>query len=546
MIKTLALPWLRLWQHFIGAYPNMNFHSLGGKLAYVKKYYAWQWNAYFGLLSGSGCNETCTIILLSHSRIENMQPIVRSALKCDFLEKIIVCNTNPSFDIRRSIRFRDPRIELMNTDKPHGSIMRYQIAAKRKGHYFISIDDDVFLYPDQIYRLFRRLVAHPEIPHGIWGQIYEGDLAGEPVFTWNVFGRDISVDILNRVHAFTDAHVASYFRVLSDAGIDESSEWWNKSICDIPLAFSTFLRPACHDIGFILQCPTESSPTIAQWAGSSFQSDRNILFRRIAERIPIDRPRRGFYYDGLKKAHLGQWNLLLRFVNKGIRFRFIRPWMRLPFEVRRAIQWDHPSFRMRNVRIHRDYRVHAESVANVQSVSSLSSYALGLVVQAGVWFMPSDQAFVQVGTWEGYLFFSGAAGNAGKTMIGVDNFSSCGNARDRFLANFEKFKMDGMRFVESESLDFLRKYDGPKIGFFVYDGDHDYQVQYDHLAAAIPHLAPGAMILIDDTNWGYTRQGVTDFLRDNPRLFRLVAERRTVQNMHPTWWNGFMLLQYTP
>jgi hypothetical protein len=201
---------------------------------------------------------------------------------------------------------------------------------------------------------------------------------------------------------------------------------------------------------------------------------------------------------------------------------------------------------MRNVRMRPECRGYAQRVANVQSVSSLSSYALSLVVQAGVTSMPPEQVFLQVGTWEGYLFFSGAAGNQGKTMIGVDNFSSCGNARDRFLANFEKFKTDGMRFMESESLDFLRAYDGRKIGFFVYDGDHDYQVQYDHLREVMPHLAPGAMILIDDTNWGYTRQGVTDFLRDHPRLFAVIAERRTANNMHPTWWNGFMLLQYTP
>lgn len=545
-MTDFLLPFRRIWQAAQGRHGNMNFNQTGGKAGFVLRFFRWQWNAFFGQPVGPGSNEKCTVILLAHNRMRNMRPMVRSLLKCAFVEKIIVCNTNPSFDISRYVTIRDDRVSLMNTDKKFGPIKRYLLAREEDSEYFISIDDDTFLYPEQVFRLFRMLVRYPEVPHGIWGQVYEGEGEDGPQFTWNVFGRDVPVDILNRVHAFTRKHITGYFDVLEKMGIEDTSKYWHRAITDLPLAFCVQKRPRCHDFGSILQCPTESSPGIAQWTHASFRSDRNDLFMRLMNQFSMERPPRGFYCDAIANRHIMQWKSFERFVKKGIRFRFIQPWMPLPKRLCQYIQWHAASFRVRNVRIRREYRHIASKVNAVQSVSGLSSYAMSLLVQAGVSAMPSDEVFLQIGTWKGYLFFSGVIGNENKRMIGVDNFSGCGNARLAFHENFKKYASDTVRFEEQDSLRFLERYDGPKIGFLAYDGDHDFQVQYDHLALAMKHLAPGAMILIDDTNLSYTRGAVIKFLRENPYTFKVVTEKRTACDMHPTWWNGFMLLQYTP
>ena len=82
-----------------------------------------------------------------------------------------------------------------------------------------------------------------------------------------------------------------------------------------------------------------------------------------------------------------------------------------------------------------------------------------------------------------------------------------------------------------------------EIGFYFYDGNHDYEDQLEGLAVAERFLAPGAVILVDDTNWDAPRQATLDFVSERRRLFNVVADISTVANGHPTFWNGLMLLQ---
>ena len=57
------------------------------------------------------------------------------------------------------------------------------------------------------------------------------------------------------------------------------------------------------------------------------------------------------------------------------------------------------------------------------------------------------------------------------------------------------------------------------------------------------HLVRGSLILVDDTNWDEPRRATLDFIAEQRGRYELLADRRTAKNVHPTFWNGFMLLR---
>ena len=83
---------------------------------------------------------------------------------------------------------------------------------------------------------------------------------------------------------------------------------------------------------------------------------------------------------------------------------------------------------------------------------------------------------------------------------------------------------------------------GP-IGFYYYDGSHDYKSQSRALELASPYLVPGSLILVDDTNWDAPRSATQDFIAMDGRPYDVLLDIKTAGNLSPFFWNGLMLLQ---
>lgn len=81
------------------------------------------------------------------------------------------------------------------------------------------------------------------------------------------------------------------------------------------------------------------------------------------------------------------------------------------------------------------------------------------------------------------------------------------------------FTKTGSAFTQARISSFMKKtrpiskHILPPIGLYFLDGAHDYANQYRILVLADPFLAPGALILVDDTNFEAPRQATLDFLR---------------------------------
>jgi hypothetical protein len=184
-----------------------------------------------------------------------------------------------------------------------------------------------------------------------------------------------------------------------------------------------------------------------------------------------------------------------------------------------------------------------EALSEVCKVPRMGTFAIGAIINYIVSSLPPDTAFVNVGVWHGFSFLCGLINNPVRKCIGIDNFSEFGGPRVEFLKRFENFKGSNHEFYDMDYLEYFSKIHKESIGFYIYDGNHSKENQFNGLLTAEPFFADNCLILIDDINWPEPMEGTNEFIKQSRHSYEVIAEQRTSHNCHPTYWNGIMLLK---
>lgn len=227
--------------------------------------------------------ESCCVVLLSYRRPANIPFLVESFLRCDFVGKVVVSNNNPEVDLAAALAgLDDQRLELVEQPKPTRQGIRFALAEQNAGRfeYFISPDDDRFLLPSQLRRLFAALVAEPAVPHGIEGEVRAaaGDWEDYPFKVGHA--ADGSADHLTGYYAFTRLHLRRALEIFDRLGWKKLDEVGNGE--DIVLSFAGDGKPRIHDLGPILQCTSWYAAGIATWTThADFFAQRRELHERL-------------------------------------------------------------------------------------------------------------------------------------------------------------------------------------------------------------------------------------------------------------------------
>ena len=286
MLKMRMLPW-RWLAYSYSPFSRIEHCFSRGFPAYVRA-----WNAWMNIVKRQDFDAddaygSTAVILLSYKRPWNMQPILWSALKCRWAEKILVINNNPSINIHSYLSYKDPRIQVINEDKNYGAMRRYERALEVDADHYILIDDDIFVTPRRLSMLLYHLVEHSEVPHTMWGQLL--NLKASPGERWkHGIRRECTVDIMNRVYACTKKHVHEYFRLLEELQKNTEEERIAMSMLDdVVISFAGSQKPQCHPIGVFVDCPTASSHTIAQWKQDRFHQKRIALYGELTHLKPL-------------------------------------------------------------------------------------------------------------------------------------------------------------------------------------------------------------------------------------------------------------------
>lgn len=224
-----------------------------------------------------------TVIILSYKRMTNIPLIVRSALMCDFVKRVIVSNNNPDVDLASYVAADDERFELVQQSRHLGPSYRYDLAREHASDYYICIDDDVFPSPWQLRRLFRSMVDDPSVPRGTGGEVYDAHKKRlrQKVIDYRLWrNQSQPVDVILQVYAFTRCHLDRYFELVKNVAT-ENSAIVNSEDVIISLAGSG--RPILEDVGYVYKCPSRADPSVALHKQDGFFDYRLDLFHRASE-----------------------------------------------------------------------------------------------------------------------------------------------------------------------------------------------------------------------------------------------------------------------
>ena len=111
------------------------------------------------------------------------------------------------------------------------------------------------------------------------------------------------------------------------------------------------------------------------------------------------------------------------------------------------------------------------------NIESMSTYAIGHIINQICKNIKKDELYVNIGVWKGFTLISGMI-NTNCNVQGVDNFSEFGAPKDIFLDNFNKFKItDKHKFYELDYKVFFKNFEktNSNINFYFYDGEHSYK-----------------------------------------------------------------------
>lgn len=278
---------LLLRRLFESLLPKADYVFFPSVRSYVFGFWKWFEQTKVSLRKERPRTDCCTAIILNYKRPHNIRAIVRSLLAADRVGDIHVVNNNSSHAMSMYFSSDHPRVHVIDNHRNGGALERYLFAKRIKGRFFLSIDDDTFLTAEQINALCQKLIEHPEVPHGLYGQFVKEDVSSEEGrFRNGVECLEGPMDILNRVYAFTAGHVDRLFSILEDIGMNDPKSWKKLSIADdIVISFCGTSKPLAHDLGRILACPTSDARGIAQWRQPEFDAFRFDLYKRLQNSV---------------------------------------------------------------------------------------------------------------------------------------------------------------------------------------------------------------------------------------------------------------------
>lgn len=234
---------------------------------------AWRLSARVGRRPGPlPGGQRIEVVILSYARPWNIDPLVRTVLRCGFVDRVVLSNNNPDIPTSSFLRVRDPRLVVIDQPDHTGPGVRFELAREHLADLdgALLIDDDWLLWPSQIRRLVEHLFAAPEVPHGLSGRL--GDIG--------LLRVDSEADVLFGVYAVTGTHLDRYVE-LYDALPQAARDLVDRGGEDIVISMTGDRRAIVHDVGYILFCASVNRAGVAISARPDFVTSRKVIREQL-------------------------------------------------------------------------------------------------------------------------------------------------------------------------------------------------------------------------------------------------------------------------
>jgi predicted O-methyltransferase YrrM len=154
-----------------------------------------------------------------------------------------------------------------------------------------------------------------------------------------------------------------------------------------------------------------------------------------------------------------------------------------------------------------------------------------------------DEAYVEVGVFHGASLIAAMLGNEDRRFVGIDSFGFRDASLEKVEQNLERFGAPRPELLVGDAFELVPSgaLAGSPVGVWYYDASHSYEAQLDGLRIAEPWLAPGALIIVDDTDWEQVERAMDDYLAEQPRARRILSIDGKDRGF-PQWWEGMQVL----
>ena len=179
----------------------------------------------------------------------------------------------------------------------------------------------------------------------------------------------------------------------------------------------------------------------------------------------------------------------------------------------------------------------AEEVENLARENNLA--LLNLAARC----LGAGEAYVEVGVFHGASLIAAMLGNEGKRFVGTDSFEVRDASLEKVEANLARYGLELPEIVVGDAFDLVPAgaLEDVVIGVWYYDASHSYEAQLEGLRIAERHLAPGALVIVDDTDWDDVDRAMDDYVASQTRARRVLTIDGKSRGA-PQWWEGMQVL----
>ena len=145
--------------------------------------------------------------------------------------------------------------------------------------------------------------------------------------------------------------------------------------------------------------------------------------------------------------------------------------------------------------------------------------------------------------FHGASLIAAMLGNAGKRFVGIDSFGFRDASLEKVEANLAHYGLDVPEILVGDAFELVPAgaLGDTAIGVWYYDAAHSYEAQLEGLRIAEPLLAPGALVIVDDTDWEDVDRAMEAYLAEQPRARRILTIDGKTRGA-PQWWEGMQVL----
>jgi predicted O-methyltransferase YrrM len=153
------------------------------------------------------------------------------------------------------------------------------------------------------------------------------------------------------------------------------------------------------------------------------------------------------------------------------------------------------------------------------------------------------EAYVEVGVYHGASLIAAMLGNEDKRFVGIDSFAFRDTSLEKITANLARFDLPAPELIVGDAFELVPggALDGTKVGVWYYDAAHSFEAQVAGLRIAERHLARGALLIADDTDWDEVDRAMDAYLAEQARARRILTVDGSARGA-PQWWEGMQVL----